>query len=321
MPRPDVNLTRAAKLLGFTNHHVAQTALWVFVALLSALLIYFVRGTQRSFEFITAYIVEYSLSVDNLFMFMVIFRYFRVSDIAQETALNWGVIGAMAMRGIMILLGKALIDRFQFISLFFALILIYSSFKLLFNDDDDDEDLENNSIVKFSKKCLPVSNSYDGDKFFVMDESSGNYSATPLILVLAVIELSDVVFALDSVPAVLGLSNDTLVIYSSNILAVMGLRSLFFVVSDAIKDLRFLQQALAIVLGFIGMKMIAAVLFKVNVPVLVSLGIVCGTLTFGVLLSIIFPKRSEESEEEEEAHEEIDMLQQDIEAGDRKSVV
>ena len=220
----------------------------------------------------------------------------------------------------MILLGKALIDRFQFISLFFALILIYSSFKLLFTDEDDDEDLENNSIVKFSKKCLPVSNSYDGDKFFVLDESSGNYSATPLILVLAVIELSDVVFALDSVPAVLGLSNDTLVIYSSNILAVMGLRSLFFVVSDAIKDLRFLQQALAIVLGFIGVKMIAAVLFKVQVPVLVSLGIVCGTLTFGVLLSILFPKRSEDSEDEEEGGEEIDMLERDIEAAGETSI-
>jgi len=308
---------RCGRLFGNANHHLIQTALWILVASVAAVGIYFKQGPARAVEFVTAYIVEYSLSIDNLFVFMVIFKYFKVDNEAQETALNWGVIGAMVLRGLMILLGKVLVDRFHWVTVFFALILLYSSIKLLFTDDDDDEDLDNNTIVKYTRKWLPVHDKYHGDRFFVADPNgpNGKMLATPLLLVLIVVEFSDVVFALDSVPAVLGLSNDTLVIYSSNILAVMGLRALFFVVSDAIQDLRFLQQALAIVLGFIGLKMIAAAVLHITIPVLISLGVVCGTLAFGILISVMFPKPEEDEEQGSEAGKEQDDDEADEEQG------
>ncbi len=312
-PRPsmsDVMTARYAKTFGNINPHVLQTICWLGVACLAAVGVYLYHGSKGAIEFITAYIVEYSLSIDNLFVFMVIFQYFRVSDAAQETALNWGVVGAMVLRGAMILLGKALVDKFHFVTVFFAGVLLYSSGKLLLTDEDDDEDLENNGIVKFAKRLFPCTDEYHGDRFFVMD-ADGRALATPLLVVLITVELSDVVFALDSVPAVLGLSKSTLVIYASNILAVMGLRSLFFVVSDAIKDLRFLQQALALVLGFIGVKMIMASLLKIEIPVLLSLGLVVGTLFVGVLLSVLFPAPESESDDEGGADPDADAVDND----------
>lgn len=308
----DVMSARYTRIFGNLNPHVFQTACWIGIACLAAVGVYLHHGSKGAVEFITAYIVEYSLSIDNLFVFMVIFQYFRVSDAAQETALNWGVVGAMVLRGAMILLGKALVDKFHFVTVFFAGVLLYSSAKLLFTDDDDDEDLENNGIVKFAKRLFPCTDKYHGDRFFVVD-ADGRALATPLLVVLITVELSDVVFALDSVPAVLGLSKSTLVIYSSNILAVMGLRSLFFVVSDAIKDLRFLQQALALVLGFIGVKMIMASLLQIEIPVLLSLGLVVGTLFVGVLLSVLFPAPESESDEEEAMDPEDSAIEDDCE--------
>lgn len=268
--------------------HVRATLVWVGIAAACTPLIGWTRGWEEALEFVTAYVVEYSLSVDNLFVFLLIFNYFRVPENSQERVLRWGIIGAMAMRGVLITAGAELTRRFEFMTLIFAGILLFSAGKLLLGDDDDDEgNLSDNSIVKFARSLVDVTTKFDGEKFFTVD--NGVRMATPLILVLLCIELSDIVFALDSVPAVLGISDDTIVIYLSNVLAIQGLRNLFFILSDSIGDLRFLSKSLAVVLGFVGFKMIAGV-GGVHVPILPSLGVIVGTLGAGVGLSVAFPE-------------------------------
>jgi tellurite resistance protein TerC len=246
-----------------------------------------VEGRRRALEFVTGYIVEYSLSVDNLFVFLLVFRFFKVPREAQEAVLFWGILGAMVLRGVMIVLGKALTLRFAWVTFGFAALLLYSAGKLLWGEEDDDgDDLENNKIVRAVRRLLPVHDHYFGDRFFVVDD--GKLYATPLMVVLVTVELSDVVFAMDSVPAVLGVSSDPVVIYASNMFAVMGLRSLFFVISDAISNLRFLRQSLAVVLGFVGVKMLAS-LAGHEFDVVLSLAVIVGTLLLGVGLSYVFP--------------------------------
>ena len=262
---------------------------WIAVASGVAALIG-LNSTTHGIEFVTAYILEYSLSVDNLFVFLLIFNYFKVPPHSQSRVLNYGIIGAIVMRGFMIVTGEALTQKFEVVSVGFAALLIYSAVQLLLGDDDDDEDLENNSIVKFSRRLFAFSDHYDGEKFFTVE--NGVKLATPLMLVLLCIEFSDVVFALDSVPAVLGISKDTMVIYLSNIMAIVGLRNLYFVLSDTISDLRFLPQSLAIVLGFVGCKMIGGVL-GYNIGVIQSLAVVAGALGTGVGLSLAFPEQNE----------------------------
>lgn len=274
---------------------VTKTLLWVAVATVCAGGIGVTMGGQRALEFVTAYIVEYSLSVDNLFVFLLIFRFFAVERAGQIRVLNWGIAGAMLMRGAMIVAGEELTHHFTFATLGFAALLLYSGITLLFENGDEEEDMENNRIVKFSRSLFPFSDKYDGDRFFTIAKD-GARLATPLMLVVLCIEFSDVIFALDSVPAVLGISDDTLVIYASNILAIMGLRNLFFVLSDAIGDLRFLRQALAIVLSFVGGKMIAGVLGH-EIGIIMSLSVVVGTLAAGVGLSVAFPETKEEQDE------------------------
>lgn len=266
-----------------------KTLAWICVAAAAAACIWVVEGRQRGLEFVTGYIIEYSLSVDNLFVFLLVFRFFKVPREAQEAVLFWGILGAMLLRGAMIVVGKALTARFAWVTFGFAALLLYSAGKLLFTDEEDEDDVENNKIVRFVRRILPVHDHYSGSRFFVRE--GGRLYATPLMVVLVTIELSDVVFAMDSVPAVLGISNDPLVIYASNIFAVMGLRSLFFVISDAIASLRFLRQSLAIVLGFVGVKMLSSLAGR-DFDVIISLSVIVGTLVVGISLSYAFPTQS-----------------------------
>ena len=270
---------------------IYATLSWVGVAAAAAGAIY-TSSPTHSLEFVTAYIVEYSLSVDNLFVFLLIFEYFRVPRSSQTRVLNYGILGAVLMRGVMIVAGEALTKKFKAVTVAFAALLLFSAGKLIFTDDEEADDLENNQIVKFSKSLMNFSDRYDGENFFT--SINGARIATPMLLVLLCIEFSDVVFALDSVPAVLGISDDTLVIYLSNILAIAGLRNLFFVLSDAIGDLRFLQQSLAIVLAFVGGKMLAGVA-GVEVGIVQSLSVIVGTLGTGVGLSLAFPGEDKET--------------------------
>lgn len=250
------------------------------------------KGTQAALQFVTAYIVEYSLSVDNLFVFLLLFSYFKVPRVSQTRVLSFGILGAIVFRGIMIVSGEALIHRFRGVSLIFAGLLIFSAYKLIASGDDKNEDVSDSAVVKFASKLFPFTDTYDGQRFFTEGED-GTSLATPLMLVLLSIELSDIVFALDSVPAVLGISDDSLVIYLSNIMAIAGLRNLYFVLSDAIGNLRFLPQALAIVLAFVGGKMGAGVA-GYEVGILPSLSVIVGALSLGVGLSIAYPEKDAE---------------------------
>lgn len=286
-PRSATESTHATSSSSGTAHHVWKTILWVSIAVVISILIGFVRERDTALEFMAAYLVEYSLSVDNLFVFLLIFRFFHVPNDAQETVLSYGIVGAMVLRGVMIVAGKSLVNRFEWVGLLFAALLIYSAGKLLFENDDDDDELDNNLVIRFAKSLFPVTNRYMGDRFFVRGENA-RLIATPLMVVLVSVELSDIVFAVDSVPAVLGLSEDMFVIYTSNILAIVGLRSLFFVLSSSIGNLRFLKQALAIILGFIGIKMIAGC-YGYNFSTTFALLFVVITLVIGVLISLAFP--------------------------------
>ena len=216
---------------------------------------YFWKGEPAAVEFATGYLVEQSLSIDNLFVFIMLFEYFKVPLQYQNRVLTWGIIGAIIMRGIMIVVGVAAIERFKAISLIFAAILVVSAFKLLKDSGDDgEEDLSKNFILKMSKFIIKSSPNYDGDRFFTRE--NGVNLATPLLMCLVCIEISDVVFAIDSIPAVLGVSHDPFVVYTSNIFAIMGLRSLYTIVSKAMKHMSYLKPAVAIVLGFVGSKMV-----------------------------------------------------------------
>jgi TerC family integral membrane protein len=275
------------------KHDLAMTLAFIGIAGIAAGGFAYFEGFQRALEFVAGYVVEYSLSVDNLFVFLLIFKFFQVPRASQERVLHYGIIGAVVMRGIMIVLGEELTHHFKAVTLGFAAILLFSASKLLLEGESEDEDLNHNQIVKFARSLLPFSDEYDGKNFFTLKD--GIKVATPLMLVLLCIEMSDVVFALDSVPAVLGISTDTKVVYLSNILAIMGLRNLYFLLADTIGELRFLRPSLAIVLGFVGAKMICGVA-GYEVGIIPSLSFLLITLGGGAGLSIAFPEPKEEVE-------------------------
>jgi tellurite resistance protein TerC len=262
------------------------SCVWISLSLCFAAGLWFVHGADIGLQFLAGYVVEESLSVDNLFVFLLIFGYFKVPAEVQHRVLFWGIFGAIVLRGTMIGLGVALIARFEWLLLFFAVILIWSSVKLLLIGDDDEEDLSNNKTVAFARWLVKATDQYDGSKFITVVD--GVKRLTPLALVLVVVELSDVVFAVDSIPAVFGVAEDPFIIYSSNICAILGLRSLYFLLAAALSGMRFLGPCLGLVLGFVGVKMILGY-FGVHLHVAVALGVVGGLLATGVVLSLLFP--------------------------------
>lgn len=251
---------------------------------------------MQATEFAAGYLLEQSLSVDNLFVFVLLFSSFKVPAPLQAKVLEYGLLGAALLRLIFILAGAAVLDRFRPALLLFAAILLGSSFKILFQgEQDEDEELEQNGVVRLARRLLPVAPDYDGDRFWTTVD--GARTATPLLLVLVVVELSDLVFAVDSIPAVFGVTSDPFIVYSSNMFAIASLRALYTLVAGAMTELRYLEKAVALVLGFIGCKMIAD-LGGVHVPTLASLAVVVAALAGGVGLSLYLP---EEQEEEREA--------------------
>lgn len=247
----------------------------------------FKDGFGRASEFFAGYLLEQSLSVDNLFVFVLIFKYFKVPVMYQNRVLSYGIAGAIVFRLSLILLGAATLQRFEVVNLLLAAILLYSSFKLLGGDEEED-DLSDNFIVKTCQRFIPVTGNYDGNRFFTLED--GVWKATPLLLTVAVIELSDIAFAVDSIPAVFGVTRDPFVVFTSNLFAILGLRSLYTLISESMAELEYLQPSIAVVLGFIGFKMVLD-FFGYHVGTEVSLGFVATSLTAGVLLSLI--KKSE----------------------------
>lgn len=245
-----------------------------------------VEGADKASEYFAGYLLEQSLSVDNLFVFILLFEYFQVPPVRQTRVLNYGIYGALLMRAIMVVAGVELIENFQPILLVFAGILIFSSYKLLSEAGEEEEDMSENAIVKFCSSFMDVSDEFDGDNFFTVQ--NGVKMATPLLLVLAVVEISDVVFAVDSIPAVFGVTQDPFIVYTSNLFAILSLRQLYTLISKAVGELKYLQTAVALVLGFIGVKMIAEYA-GAEIPTEASLAVVVTMLGGGVGASLLLP--------------------------------
>lgn len=263
---------------------IGRTLAWVGGAAVFAAGLFALSGPGTAEEFVAGYLVEQSLSVDNLFVFLLLFDYFQVPLSYQDRVLNWGIYGAIVMRAVLIGVGAAALKEFHVILLVFAGILVYSSANVLIgSDDDEEEDMSENSIVKFSRKLIDSSDDYDGDRFFTVVE--GVKKATPLFICMIAVEISDVVFAVDSIPAVFGVTENPLVVFTSNMFAIMGLRSLYTILSKAASDLEYLEPAVAVVLGFIGSKMIAEY-FGFYIATEVALAFVATILTGGIGLSI-----------------------------------
>jgi tellurite resistance protein TerC len=265
---------------------VVWTIIWVTVAMIFNVLIYFDMGKIKALEFFTGYVIEYSLSVDNLFVFILIFSYFKVSDKYQHKVLFWGIIGALIMRGIFIFAGVALINRFHWIIYIFGGFLVYTGVKMLVHQDVD-IDPAKNPVVRFARKYLPVTDTMHEDKFFIRKDS--RRYVTPLFLVLLIIESSDLIFAVDSIPAVLAISYDRFIVYTSNIFAILGLRSLYFAISGIMEFFRFLKVGVAFVLTFVGLKMCISNYFEI--PVLYSLLVIVSILLISIIASVVIKKK------------------------------
>ena len=272
--------------------NMAEVAAWVGAATLFGLGVGAVVGPKQAEEYFAGYLLEQSLSVDNLFVFVLVFDYFKVPLPQQQKVLGYGIGGAMAMRAAMIVAGYEAVTNFKPVLLVFAGVLIFSSYKLITEEEEEEEDMSENAIVKFCSGLLPVSKDFDGDNFFTVE--NGVKTATPLLLCLCVIELSDVVFAVDSIPAVFGVTQDPFIVYSSNIFAILGLRSLYAFVATLVAELEYLQTAVAAVLGFVGCKMVAE-FGGMEVSTEASLAVVVGMLGAGVALSL---KKSDDDEKE-----------------------
>lgn len=262
---------------------VIWSLVWISLSIAFNIFIWLEFGKIKALEFFTGYVIEYSLSVDNIFVFILIFSYFAVKEEYQHKILFWGILGALVMRGIFIFAGVALINRFHWIVLIFGGFLVFSGIRMLFHDETKVEP-EKNPIVRFFRRFFPVSDSIHGDRFFI--RQSGKLYATPLFLVLLIIESSDLIFAVDSIPAILAISKDQFIVYTSNIFAIMGLRSLYFAIAGIMGYFRYLKIGLAFVLTFVGMKMLAA-FFIFDIPVLISLTIIILILLSSIIASVL----------------------------------
>jgi tellurite resistance protein TerC len=262
-------------------------AVWIIMALLFNLFVLYEFGKTKALEYFTSYIVEKSLSVDNIFVFILIFTYFAVPEKYQHKILFWGVLGALVMRGIFIFAGVALINRFHWIVIIFGGFLLVTGIKMLF-ESDIHMDPSKNPVVKFARRFLPVTDEAHHGKFFV--RINHKLYATPFFLVLLIIESSDLLFAVDSIPAVLAISQDRFIVYTSNIFAILGLRSLYFAVSGIMGYFRYLKIGLAIILAYVGVKMIVS-FFHFEIPVSLSLTIIGSILLISILASVIVKKK------------------------------
>ena len=274
------------------------TAVWVSLALIFNLGLYFVAGPQIGLEFLTGYLIEYSLSVDNIFVFVLIFSAFAVPPQYQHRVLFWGILGALVMRGAMIALGAALIDNFHWIIYIFGAFLVFAGVRMFFSDEGDTVDLEKNAALRFVRRLFPVTDGYRGAKFTVLE--AGRRMVTPLLLVLVMIELTDLVFALDSIPAIFAITQNPFIVFTSNIFAILGLRSLYFLLAGVIHKFVYLRYGLAFVLTFVGVKMLVEY-FHITIPIVASLGIIVGALVISIVASLLSPKSKDPDDEVEHA--------------------
>jgi len=260
---------------------------WFGLAIACGLTISYFYGRQSGLEFFTGYVIEKALSVDNLFVFLVVFRVFAVKEEYQQRVLGYGILGALLMRGAMIAAGAALVERFNWIMYVFGAFIIYAGLHMLFAREAESHP-EQNFLVRYFSRHLRLTKEYRGEKFF--SRENGQLFATPLFLVLLIVEITDVTFAVDSIPAVFGITRDTFIVYTSNVFAILGLRALYFLLAGVLDKLDYLKVGLALVLVFVGAKMIVEPWLHISVGV--SLAIVLGMLMVAVLASLLRKKKS-----------------------------
>jgi len=277
---------RQAHVVSF-KESIAWTVVWVVLALLFNGGVWYFSGSQKALEFFTGYLIEKSLSVDNVFVFALLFSYFAVPAKYQHKVLFWGILGALVMRAIMIAAGAALIAKFTWIIYVFGAFLILTGIKMIVKREEEIHP-ERNPVVKGFKKLMPVTADYRGDRFFVKE--GGRRWATPLFVVLLLVEFSDLIFAVDSIPAIFAVTTDPFIVYTSNVFAILGLRSLYFALAGVMDKFHYLKIGLGVVLSFVGVKMLLAhTAWKI--PTLLSLGVVVVILATSVVWSLLRPKR------------------------------
>jgi tellurite resistance protein TerC len=265
------------------------SAVWVTLAMIFASLVFHYQGSDRGFEFLTGYLIELSLSVDNLFVFLLIFSYFKVPAKFQHRVLFWGVMGALVMRLTMIFVGAALINRFHWIIYIFGAFLVYTGIKM-FKQEETDLQPDQNPVVRLVARFFPISKQYDESRFFTT--INGKRSGTLLLLVLIVVEVTDLVFAVDSIPAIFAITTNTFIVYTSNVFAILGLRSMYFLLAGVVEKFHYLRTGLAIVLTFIGAKMLLGAV-NIHIPIKASLVFVALVLVGSVVASLLFARAEE----------------------------
>ncbi|MCL5035449.1 MAG: TerC family protein, partial [Bacteroidetes bacterium] len=264
------------------------TAFWIVLALLFALGIYVWRGPVDGVSFLTGYVIEKSLSVDNIFVFILMFSFFRVDPRYQHKVLFWGILGALVMRAVFIFAGITLIQKFHWVIYLFGAFLIYTGIRMAFHRETEIHP-EKNPVLRIFRRFVPVTEDYRDDRFFVRENA--RRLATPLFIVLLFIETTDIVFAVDSIPAVIAITRNPFIVYTSNVFAILGLRALYFALAGTMKIFRFLHYGLSVILAFIGTKMLISDIYEM--PVVIALGVVAGILAISVLASVFKPPRAE----------------------------
>ncbi len=264
------------------------TAMWVLTAVAFGIYVYITRGEELGFQWFSVYVTEYMLSIDNLFIMLLIFSYFKIEEKYQHRVLFLGILGAFVFRLIFITLGFEIVQRFEWVLYMFGALLIYTGYKILQEKNEKDQNLDTNKLLKFLNKVLPIAKGNHGKKFFIRKD--GKFYITTLFLCLLMIEFSDIIFAVDSIPASFAISQDRFVIFTANAFALLGLRSLFFVVEYILHKFHLITKALAIILFFIGGKMLLGI-FNIHISSAISLAVLFGIIFAAIILSGIFPKK------------------------------
>ena len=283
-----------------TKSALYQSIFWVVVSTLFGvfILLYDESGTEGAVQYFSAYLTEYALSVDNIFVILLILKYFKVNEAYYHKILFWGILGAIVFRGVFIFVGTFLIDKFHWILYIFGVFLVYSGIRIYFEDGDEKIEPEKNPILKFCKKYLPMSHHDHGGNFLIRED--GKFLFTPLFLVIVLIETTDLIFAVDSIPAAFAITQNPFLIYTSNIFAVMGLRAMFFLLAGIIDKFYLLQKGLSVILFFIGAKMLLDI-WHIEVNVYLSFTVIIATLTMSIIFSVLIPRKEKHSSQKEEA--------------------
>lgn len=281
-----------------TKSALYQSIFWVVVSTLFGVFILFYdeSGTEGAVQYFSAYLTEYALSVDNIFVILLILKYFKVNETYYHKVLFWGILGAIVFRGVFIFVGTFLIEKFHWILYVFGVFLVYSGIRIYFEDGDEKIDPEKNPILRFCKKYLPMSNTDHGGNFVVREH--GKLLFTPLFLVIVLIETTDLIFAVDSIPAAFAITQNPFLIYTSNIFAVMGLRAMFFLLAGIIDKFYLLQKGLSVILFFIGAKMLLDI-WQIHVNVYLSFTVIVVTLTLSIVFSVLIPRKERQTQDEE----------------------